>query len=60
MDIPPADLEPGLVMNFENQYDVVEENWSSTPGAGLIDTLLVGETSLEIITPLSRKLVQVG
>ncbi|MCZ6488383.1 MAG: Xaa-Pro peptidase family protein [Gammaproteobacteria bacterium] len=59
-DIPPPDLEPGLVMNFENQYDVFAENWSSAPGAGLIDTLLMGEASLEIITPLSRKLVQVG
>jgi len=59
-DIPPPDLEPGLVMNFENQYDVFTENWSSAPGAGLIDTLLMGESSLEIVTPLSRKLVQVG
>jgi Xaa-Pro aminopeptidase len=58
--IPSPELEPGLVMNFENQYDVFEENWSSAPGAGLIDTLLVGESSMEIITPLSRKLVQVG
>ena len=47
-------------MNFENQYDAFEENWLSAPGAGLIDTLLVGESALEIITPLSRKLVQVG
>ena len=59
-DIPPPDLEPGLVMNFENQYDVFAENWSSAPGAGLIDTLLMGEASLEIITPLPRQLVQVG
>ena len=59
-DIPPPQLEPGLVMNFENQYDAFEENWLSAPGAGLIDTLLVGESALEIITPLSRKLVQVG
>ena len=59
-DIPPPLLEPGLVMNFENQYDVFGENWSSAPGAGLIDTLLVGETALEIITPLPRELVQVG
>jgi hypothetical protein len=47
-------------MNFENQYDVLKEDWSSAAGAGLIDTLLVGEKSLEILTSLSRKLVQVG
>jgi Xaa-Pro aminopeptidase len=59
-DIPPPDLAPGLVMNFENQYDVLEEDWSGAAGAGLIDTLLMGEKSLEILTSLSRKLVQVG
>ena len=30
------------------------------PGAGLIDTLLVTDNSLEILTPLSRKLEHVG
>ncbi|MCZ6667288.1 MAG: Xaa-Pro peptidase family protein [Gammaproteobacteria bacterium] len=59
-DIPPPELAPGLVMNFENQYDVLEEDWSGAAGAGLIDTLLVGDKSLEILTPLSRKLAQVG
>ena len=59
-DIPPPNLSPGLVMNFENQYDTYKENWSGAPGAGLIDTLLVGDESLDILTPLSRKLVQVG
>lgn len=59
-DIPPPDLTPGLVMNFENQYDTYQENWSGAPGAGLIDTLLMGEESFEILTPLSRKLEPVG
>ncbi|MDH3581655.1 MAG: Xaa-Pro peptidase family protein [Hyphomicrobiales bacterium] len=59
-DIPPPCLNPGLVMNFENQYDTYKENWSGAPGAGLIDTLLMGDNAFEILTPLSRKLVQVG
>ena len=59
-DIPPPDLSPGLVMNFENQYDTYRENWSGAPGAGLIDTLLMGEAGFEILTPLSRRLEPVG
>ncbi|MGI9424436.1 MAG: M24 family metallopeptidase [Hyphomicrobiaceae bacterium] len=59
-DIPPPCLNPGLVMNFENQYDTYKEDWSGAPGAGLIDTLLMGDNAFEILTPLSRKLVQVG
>ncbi len=59
-NIPPAQLHPGLVMNFENQYDTYKENWRGAPGAGLIDTLLMTEHTLEILTPLSRKLVQIG
>ena len=59
-DIPSPPLSPGLVMNFENQYDTYKENWRGAPGAGLIDTLLMTDDTLEILTPLSRKLVQVG
>ncbi len=58
--ITPPTLSQGLVMNFENQYDAHSENWSSAPGAGLIDTLLMGPETFEILTPLSRKLEQVG
>ena len=36
------------------------EFYTRMHGAGLIDTLLMGETSFEILTPLSRKLEQVG
>lgn len=59
-DIPPPRLAPGLVMNFENQYDTYRENWRGGPGAGLIDTLLVTDDTLEILTPLPRELVEVG
>lgn len=59
-DIPPPRLAPGLVMNFENQYDTFEENWHGGPGAGLIDTLLVTDDTLEILTPLPRELIRVG
>ncbi len=59
-DIAPPPLHPGLVMNFENQYDTYKENWSGAPGAGLIDTLLMTDDGFEILTPLSRRLEQVG
>ena len=59
-DIPPPPLDPRLVMNFENQYDAYTENWDSAPGCGLIDTLLMTKDGLEILTPMSRKLEQVG
>lgn len=58
--IPPPKLEPGVIMNFENQYDCYRQGWESAPGAGLIDTLLMTENGFEILTPLPRELVQVG
>ena len=56
--VPIPRLEPGLVMNYENQFDVFE-GWPGGTGAGIIDTLLVTESGLEVLSPLPREIVVV-
>ena len=43
---PDRALEPGLVFNFENQFDVWED-WPGGSGAAYIETLLMTETGLQ-------------
>ena len=49
-------FEPGVVVNFENQFDVWE-NWPGGSGAAYIDTLLMTESGLEVLSTLPRNLV---
>ena len=49
-------FEPGVVVNFENQFDVWE-NWPGGSGAAYIDTLLMTESGLEVLSILPRNLV---
>ncbi len=49
-------FEPGVVVNFENQFDVWE-NWPGGSGAAYIDTLLMTESGLEVLSMLPRNLV---
>ena len=58
-EVPIPRLEPGLVMNYENQFDVFD-GWPGGTGAGFIDTLLVTESGLEVLSALPRELVAVG
>lgn len=58
-DIPMPRLEPGIVLNFENQYDVFE-GWPGGTGMGYIDTLLVTEEGIEVLTDMPRNIVEVG
>ncbi len=58
-DVPVPRLEPGIVMNYENQFDVFE-GWPGGTGAGIIDTLLVTEDGLEVLSALPREIVAVG
>lgn len=51
-------VEPGMVFNFENQFDV-SENWPGGSGAAWIDSLLVTEDGLEPLSKLPRALVTV-
>jgi Xaa-Pro aminopeptidase len=58
-DVPTPSLEPGIVLNFENQYDVFE-GWPGGTGLGYIDTLLVTETGIEVLSDMPRNIVEVG
>ena len=57
--VPDPLLEPGMLFNYENQYDVLE-GWPGGTGVGVIDTFLVTEQGLEILTEAPRELVVVG
>lgn len=48
-------LRPGMIFNFEVQYDVFE-GWPGGSGAGWIDTFLMTEDGLECLTDLPREL----
>ncbi|MFZ5674617.1 MAG: M24 family metallopeptidase [Pseudomonadota bacterium] len=52
-------MKPGMVFNFEVQYDVFED-WPGGSGAGWIDSYLMTEKGLEILTEMPRNLVVVG
>jgi Xaa-Pro aminopeptidase len=51
-------LQPGMVFNYENQFDVWE-NWPGGSGAAYIETLLVTEKGLEVLSKLPRDLIEV-
>ena len=55
---PDRVLEPGMVFNFENQFDVWED-WPGGSGAAYIETLLMTETGLQILSSMRRDLVAV-
>lgn len=57
-DIPDQPLTPGMVFNYENQFDVWED-WPGGSGAAYIETLLVTEKGLEVLSQLPRDLVTV-
>lgn len=58
-DVPIPRLEPGLVFNYENQFDVFE-GWPGGTGAAYIETFLVTEDGLEVLSQLPRTLVTAG
>ncbi len=58
-DVPIPDLKPGIVFNYENQFDVFE-GWPGGTGAAYIETFLVGEDGLELLSKLPRNLVAAG
>ena len=58
-DVPVPDLEPGIVFNYENQFDVFE-GWPGGTGAAYIETFLVTEDGLELLSKLPRNLVTAG
>jgi Xaa-Pro aminopeptidase len=58
-DVPIPTLEPGVVLNYENQFDVFD-GWPGGTGAAYIETLLVTEDGLEVLSDLPRNLIQAG
>ncbi|WGF88470.1 M24 family metallopeptidase [Marinivivus vitaminiproducens] len=52
-------MQPGMVFNFEVQYDVFD-GWPGGSGAAWIDTFLMTEDGLECLTELPRELVVIG
>ena len=53
------DFEPGIVVNFENQFDVWE-NWPGGSGVAYVDSMLMTDAGLEVLSTLPRNLVVVG
>ncbi len=58
-DVPIPLLEPGIVFNYENQFAVFE-GWPGGTGAAYIETFLVTEDGLELLSKLPRNLVTAG
>ena len=56
--LPDRPLEVGMVFNLENQFDVWEQ-WPGGSGCAYIETLLVTEQGLEVLSSLPRNLVTV-
>jgi Xaa-Pro aminopeptidase len=56
--VPDQPLQPGMVFNYENQFDVWED-WPGGSGAAYIETLLVTDRGLEVLSALPRGLVVV-
>jgi len=51
-------LETGMVFNLENQFDVWED-WPGGSGAAYIETFLMTDTGLEVLSTLPRNLIVV-
>ena len=56
--MPDRALEPGMFFNLENQFDVWED-WPGGSGAAYIETLMVTENGLEVMSKHPRTLVVV-
>jgi len=56
MGDPP--IQPGMVFNLENQFDVWED-WPGGSGCAYIESFLVTENGLEVLSKLPRTLVTV-
>ena len=50
-------LEPGMLFNYENQFDV--DGWPGGTGARYIDSFLVKEDRLEVLSKLPRNIIVV-
>jgi Xaa-Pro aminopeptidase len=51
-----ANYDVGVVTNYENVIDVTEDNWPGGRGGNYIETLLMTENGIEIMSKLDRRL----
>ena len=56
--IPDRKLEPGMIFNFEGQFDV-REGWVGGNGCAYIETLLTTDNGLVVLSRLPRTLVSI-
>ena len=54
-----ACFDPGYVTNYENQFDVVDEGWPGGRDACSIETFLMTEDGLEVLSKLPREITVV-
>lgn len=57
--VPDRVLEPGMTFNFEGQFDD-KEGWSGGSGAAYIDSLVMTDSGLEVLSTLPRNIVGTG
>jgi hypothetical protein len=54
-----ANFDPGVVTNYENILDVFSEGWPGGRNGSYIDTLLMTETGLEVLSKIPQDLIVV-
>lgn len=51
------DFVPGLVMNYENVFDITQEDWPGGKGGSFIETLLMTENGIEVLSKIPRTMI---
>ena len=54
-----VNFEVGMTTNYENVFDIVEEEWPGGKGGSYIEMLLMTEDGLEILSKLDRRMIVV-
>jgi Xaa-Pro aminopeptidase len=54
-----VNFEPGMVTNYENVFDIVEEDWPGGKGGSYIEMILMTEAGLEVLSKLDRRMIVV-
>lgn len=49
-----ASYDPGMITNYENLFTVQDPDWKGGSGGGFIETILMTETGLEVLSKLDR------
>lgn len=49
-----ATYDPGMITNYENLFTVLDPDWTGGTGGGFIETVLMEEDGLEVLSKLDR------